>query len=401
MGNDRIFTRDFILDTLISLCCSLNYFALLINIAGFASYEFGADPALGGTAAGIYVIGGLISRVFAGKYVELFGRKRMLILGLSFALVMSFAYFLVESMVALMVVRLLHGMSYGISSTCTSDIVAKLVPPSRRGEGLGYFFLSVTVACAIGPLLGMTFGSSQDYAAVFSVGLVMYSLALVMALVIRVPEESLTERQAAEARGFSLGNMFQASAVPLALASTVFYFAYSGVLSFIASYSEEIGLSDVATYYYVVVAAGTLVSRLFAGRIYDSKGPNIVVFPAFVGFMIGMAVFATTSMPAPFLLSGFVIGVGVSIVYSICQSIVVSKSPPHRYGVTTSTFSALNDLGTGLGPSILGLLVTAVGYRDMYLVCVAIAAVAMLMYWAFHGREHGGKPGRELVQDES
>ena len=399
MKGERIFTRDFTLDMMISLCCSLNYFTLLINITGFAAFRFGSDTAIGGTAAGIYVIGGLLSRIVAGKYIEMVGRKKMLLIGLSFALVMSTTYFFVSSIAMLMAIRFLHGMSYGISSTCTSDIVAKLLPQSRRGEGLGYFFLSITIACAIGPLLGMTLGSSQNYDAVFFVGLVMYSLALVMALILRVPEETLTEEQIREAKSFTLNSMFQRSALPLALTVMVFYFSYSGVLAFIASYSEEIGLVETATYFYLSVAAGTLLSRIYAGRIYDEKGPNKVIIPAYVGFIVGMTIFATTSDSLLFLFSGFIIGIGVSIVFSICQSIVVSRTPPRRYGVTTSTFSALNDLGTGLGPSILGILIAAVGFRDMYLVCAFIAFASFLMYWGIHGRRLGHLPGREIQQE--
>lgn len=399
MKDERIFTRDFTLDMMISLCCSLNYFTLLINITGFAAFRFGSDTAIGGTAAGIYVIGGLLSRIVAGKYIEMVGRKKMLLIGLSFALVMSTIYFFVSSIAMLMAIRFLHGMSYGISSTCTSDIVAKLLPQSRRGEGLGYFFLSITIACAIGPLLGMTLGSSQNYDAVFFVGLVMYSLALVMALILRVPEETLTEEQIREAKSFTLNSMFQRSALPLALTVMVFYFSYSGVLAFIASYSEEIGLVETATFFYLSVAAGTLLSRIYAGRIYDEKGPNKVIIPAYVGFIIGMTIFATTSDSLLFLFSGFIIGIGVSIVFSICQSIVVSRTPPRRYGVTTSTFSALNDLGTGLGPSILGILIAAVGFRDMYLVCAFIAFASFLMYWGIHGRRLGHLPGRQIQQE--
>ena len=399
MKDERIFTRDFTLDMMISLCCSLNYFTLLINITGFAAFKFGSDTAIGGTAAGIYVIGGLLSRIVAGKYIEMVGRKKMLLIGLSLALVMSTTYFFVSSIVMLMAIRFLHGMSYGISSTCTSDIVAKLLPQSRRGEGLGYFFLSITIACAIGPLLGMTLGSSQNYDAVFLVGLVMYSLALVMALILRVPEETLTEEQIREAKSFTLNSMFQRSALPLALTVMVFYFSYSGVLAFIASYSEEIGLLETATFFYLSVAAGTLLSRIYAGRIYDEKGPNRVIIPAYIGFIIGMTIFATTSDSLLFLFSGFIIGIGVSIVFSICQSIVVSRTPPRRYGVTTSTFSALNDLGTGLGPSILGILIAALGFRDMYLVCAFIAFASFLMYWGIHGRRLGHLPGREIQQE--
>ena len=125
MQRERLFTKDFMLDTVISLCCSLNYFTLLINITGFAMSTFGASSTEAGLAAGIYVIGGLISRVTLGKYVEMVGRKRMLMLGLTIALVMSVTYFFVSSMAMLYVIRFLHGTAYGISSTCTGACGSK------------------------------------------------------------------------------------------------------------------------------------------------------------------------------------------------------------------------------------------------------------------------------------
>lgn len=386
MDEGKVFTRDFVFDTFLTFFCSLNYFALLINIVGFSSSEFGASSAEAGMAAGIYVIGGLLARVLIGKYIELVGRKRMLIIGVAFALAMSVVYFAVTSLTMLYIVRLLHGMSYGVVSSCTSDIVSKLLPEGRRGEGLGYYYLSITAASAIGPLLGMTLGTIGNYDLVFSVGVITYSLALVCALLLHVPEETLTEEQVRQAKSFRPENLFQFSAVPLALTVMVFYFGYSGVLSFISSYAQEIDMVEAATYFYLAVSAGTLVSRFTTGRIYDRRGPNIVMIPGYLAFIVGMVVFSQTSSAALFLCSGFVIGYGISIIFSVCQAIVVSKSPPHRYGVTSSTFSALNDLGTGLGPSVLGLLIPLAGYREMYLICAGIGAISLIMYWMIHGR---------------
>ena len=374
MQRERLFTKDFVLDTAISLCCSLNYFTLLINITGYAMLTFEATSTEAGLAAGIYVIGGLISRVTLGKYVEMVGRKKMLILGLSIALIMSVTYFFVSSMAVLYIVRFLHGTAYGISSTCTNDIIARILPQSRRGEGLGYFLLSVTIATAIGPFLGMGFGQDGNYTAVFTVGLIMYSVALVLALFLKVPEETLTEEQKAEARSFDLKHLFQFSAVPLAITCMVFYFAYSGVLSFISSYAE-------AT----------------TGKIYDSRGPNIVMFPAYIAFFVGMVAFSQATSAVVLLCAGFVIGYGVSIVYTINQAIVVSKSPARRYGVTTSTFAAIVDLGSGLGPSIMGMILAFAGYREMYLICAFISLISLVMYWFIHGRRFGKEPGKAIT----
>ena len=383
--SDTLFTRDFLLVAAITLCSSLNYFTILINITAFAISSFGATTAQAGASAGLYVIGGLASRLLLGKYVEFVGRKRMLIMALFGALFMSFTYFIVSSLFMLFVIRLLHGITYGVASTCTSDIIAKIVPPSRRGEGLGYYALSITISTAVGPLLGMTL--SPDYTLVFMVGVVMYSLALLFAFIVRVPEETLTAEQVKEAKSFSIENMLQLSALPLAMVTMVFFLAYSGVLSFISAYAEDIDMVRTASFFYIAVSAGTLLSRLTTGKIFDTRGPNGIITLGYVMFIIGMVMFSRTSVDALFLLSGFGLGYGMSIVFAVCQASVISMSPVHRYGVTTSTFSAIVDLGSGMGPMILGFLIPILGYRDMYLVCAVLGGVSLLLYWLVHGRK--------------
>ncbi len=388
MGREPVFTRDLILDMGISMCCSLNYFLLLIVIVGFATSSFGCTTAEAGLAAGLYILGGLISRFFLGKYIELFGRKRVLIVTMILSVIISSAYFVVSSMLMLHIVRLLHGLTYGISSTCYGDIAARIIPASRRGEGLGYYYLSVTFAMAIGPLLGMYFGARGDYFTVFVIGLLSYVIAMTLSFIIHVPEETLTEEQKRHARSFTVDNLFQLSAVPLGIVCMVFYFAYSGVLAFIIQYTQGSALEEVSYLFYLAVAAGTLVSRMTIGRIYDMHGPNVVLIPGFLAFAAGMVLYALTANPALFLFSGFLMGFSVSIIYSICHAIVVTESPAYRYGVTTATIESVCDFGLGIGPYILGIVLPLTGYQDMYVICAGIGLLSMLIYWAVHGHRH-------------
>lgn len=386
MDGNRIFTKDLSLAFVITVCCSLNYFAILINITSFGITTFGASEAEAGFSAGIYVIGGLFSRLFLGKYIELVGRRRMLILGLGFSLIMSVFYFYVSTIYMLYVVRLLHGVGYGIASTSSTDIAARLIPPERRGEGLGYFALSITLGTAVGPYLGLML--SSDYTAVFAIGLAMYSVSVLCALLMKVPEEALTEEQKRQARSFSVDNLLQISAIPLGITTMVFFLGYSGVLSFIDLYTEEIGMVEAASYFYIAVSVGTLVSRLTTGKVFDTRGPNAIISLGFILFIIGMVLFSRAESAWVFLGTGLVMGYGMSIVYAVCQASAIAMSPQHRYGVTTSTFAAVTDLGTGFGPTLLGLMIPLCGYRDMYLACAFIGMASLAMYWIVHGRKH-------------
>ena len=44
-----------------------------------------------------------------------------------------------------------------------------MVPPDRKGEGIGYFMLSVTLGSAIGPFAGIFLANNFGYPVVFIV----------------------------------------------------------------------------------------------------------------------------------------------------------------------------------------------------------------------------------------
>ncbi|MBR7124846.1 MAG: hypothetical protein IKC93_08310, partial [Candidatus Methanomethylophilaceae archaeon] len=65
---ERLFTRDFILIFAIALCSTMNYFLILIIITSFSMEEFAVSAAEAGLSAGLFIIGGLSSRLLLGKY---------------------------------------------------------------------------------------------------------------------------------------------------------------------------------------------------------------------------------------------------------------------------------------------------------------------------------------------
>ena len=70
MTRNRIVTRDFLIAMTILMCCSMNFFLILINLQDFVQDRFGGSAFEAGVAAGLYVFGGITSRVLFGKYIE-------------------------------------------------------------------------------------------------------------------------------------------------------------------------------------------------------------------------------------------------------------------------------------------------------------------------------------------
>lgn len=151
MNKPKLWTKDFLIVSAANFFLYFTFYLLMVSITVFATEKFHATPSQAGLASGIFVVGTLIARLFSGRSIDRIGWKRMLYIGFILFLLTTGLYFWVTNLNFLLVNRFLNGAALGIASTATGTIVAKIIPHERRGEGTGYYALSVTLAAAIGP----------------------------------------------------------------------------------------------------------------------------------------------------------------------------------------------------------------------------------------------------------
>ena len=79
-------------------------------------------------------------------------------------------------------------------------------------------------------------------------------------------------------------------------------------------------------------------------------------------------------------------GAGFGTVMPAVQAAVVRLSRGERVALAVSTYYLFLDIGTGLGPVGLGLVVEAADHRAMYLTAAGVALAAAGYYHLVHGR---------------
>ncbi len=389
MNKPKLWTKDFLIVVLVHFFIALNFYLLMVIVSVFAMDSFQSSPSEAGLAASIFVIGTSIARLFSGRWIERTGRKRMLYSGLILSLAMTLSYFGINGIVTLLVVRLLHGVAFGMAHTATGTIVANIIPQERTGEGIGYYMLAATLATAIGPFLGMFISQYGNFAMVFIACAISAALALACAMFLSVREIALTEEQLETIGGFNLKSFFEPKVIPISIVCGVIYLCYSSVLAFLAVYSREIHLVEAASFFFIMYAISVLLSRPYIGRLVDSAGENSTMYPSIIIFTAGMVVLAQAHHGYVLLVAGILIGVGSGAVQSISQAVSVKVTPPHRMGLATSTFWIFNDVGIGVGPFILGLLIPLTGYRGLYMCMGIVAFACTFLYYILHGKRAG------------
>ena len=89
---DKLFNKGFITITTINFIVFLIYYCFVVITAKYATSQLGATAAQAGFAAGIYIIGTLVARLYIGKKLEIVGRKQILRFGALIYLITTAAY---------------------------------------------------------------------------------------------------------------------------------------------------------------------------------------------------------------------------------------------------------------------------------------------------------------------
>lgn len=386
MSKSKLWTKDFIIVSMINFFLTTIFYLLIVIIAAYAVNEYNASTSLAGLVTGIFIIGTLIGRLFTGRSIESIGRRKTLFIGLILFTLMTLLYFFSSSIHSLLIVRFLHGVTLGIASTATGTIVAQIIPTARKGEGIGYYSMSATLATAIGPFIGLYMSQHTSYQVIFSFCLCLGIVSLLTAFLVNVPAVD-TSIKVTEEKGFSVFNFVEPKAIPIAIVTLVVALCYSSVLSYINFYAAEIQLVKVASFFFLVYSIAILISRPFTGRLMDIKGANFVMYPAFILFTAGMLLLSTANSGLTLLFSGALIGLGFGNMQSCTQAIAVKLTPSHRLGLATSTFFIFLDAGLGFGPYLLGFIIPLTGYSMLYTILGVLVFVSTILYFFLYGKK--------------
>ena len=383
---ERLWTKDFTIDVVINLLLYVIMYQLMLWSTQFAIHSWQSTVSEAGLASGIFIIGTLLARIAVGHVIDCWGRKKMLLLGtVLYAASIPF-YFGADSLQIFLLIRIFHGMSYGIAATAASTIVGVLVPLRRRGEGIGYYALGNTLASAVGPFLGMTLCSNGNYFINLYVCLGLSVLTLALAVWIHAPEHLGTTADTKSLTSWRLNSFFCVQSLPISIIAFFCGICYSTVLSFIGAYSQALGLLIGGSIFFCTYAVTSFFSRPLIGRFLDHHGGDAVMYPTLVILALCMLTVGFASHNIFFALGGILLGLSYSTVTSSGQALAIHGVSEEHIGLATSTFFVFTDLGVGVGPYVLGSLVPAYGFSSVYIGGAVTAAIAIPLYYVLIGR---------------
>ena len=385
---EKLWTTTFVVNMLLNFIFYLVFYLPTVVIGTMAMERYHASASIAGILSGIFIVGGFIARLWAGNNMKRLGAKKLLYIGTLIYFLLTFAYFFVHSVVLLLILRLVHGLGFGIAATASGTLAGAIVPSSRRGEGIGYYALSVTLSSAVGPFLSMFLYRTSGFYSLIWLSALLLFIALVGIFFIHVEKTTDSSNSVDNKvhKKFAWSNYFEKEALPISLIAFLIGISYSSILSFMDAYARNINLSEAASFFFLVYAITVLLSRPITGRVFDGFGDNFVMYPTYLFFALGLLLIGFAHSGWMLLLAAIFIGLGYGSFSPFGQAIAIRNSEAHRLGITTSTFFGFMDMGVGFGPFILGMFMPLLGYRNLYFVSAILALLIAVIYHFVHGR---------------
>lgn len=372
--NDKIWTLDFILICLANFFIFLGFQMTLPTLPLFVK-ELGGNDQMIGLIVGVFTFSALLLRPFAGIALETKGRRFVYMSGLLVVVLSVGTFSFTGNILLLLLIRIIQGAGWGFSTTASGTIATDIIPPKRRGEGMGYFGLSGNIALAFGPSLGLTLAEKISFTELFLICAGLGLVALLLSAKIKFKKvEELPEKAIAPKFDF-----YEKTALKPSILIFFITFTFGGIATFLPLYAAEKNVDGIE-WYFLVYALFLMISRTFAGKIYDTKGHLYVFLPGTFLIFFAMLLLSWLHNLFVLLFAAAIYGFGFGTVQPALQAWSVEEAAMNRKGMANATFFSFFDLGIGLGAIIFGMLGELFHYGVIYLTAAGSVSLSMIYY---------------------
>lgn len=362
-----------------------------------------------------YLLTATITGVFYGKLSDIYGRRLMLLFGVSVFLVGSALCGLSWSIESLVVFRGIQGIGAGAIFPISLAIIGDLFSPRERGRYQGLFGAVFGIASVLGPLIGGFLTDSISWHWVFYVNMPLgavsifivwrylptvhgepptrqldYLGAVVFAIGVVFLLLGLTNKQTGAWTDVGVGGFLLVAAavtpvflwiesraaepiVPLELFRVRNYWvtilatflaavAFFSAIVFLPrwfQFVEEVSPTESGLYL-LPLTAGVIISSVGGGILVSRSGrykwlASGALLLLSIGLLLHTRLDAGTDMPMLWLWM-FVAGLGVGPTLSVFTIVIQASVPFSRLGVATGNLTFFRQVGASVGLALVGTI---------------------------------------------
>ena len=341
--------------------------------------HLGGDTALVGVALGVFSIPSIVLRPVIGRLADRWGQERIMLLG-TIGKAICAALYLVPSLVVLIGVRVVHGVSWASFTTGSTSTLARIAPPRRRLEASGAFDLMPSLAALVLPATALLLLEATG----FTGPLVLASaLGASAALVTLVAFRPLSPRpQGVPVSNAGVAWLERSAVLPMVMV-LLFTTAASLFLVYPPLLARERGIPiSELVFYYPIYGLVLAASRGTIGRFFERTSRAALLGASAVIAAAGLVIGAVADTLLLMTLAAVVFALAYGLAPPTAQAVVMERAPRERLGAAMATYTLGFQIGSGLGAALWGFLIAPLGFTNVFLVAagfqLALFVVALV-----------------------
>jgi len=338
-------------------------------------HGIGSSPAQIGLVAGLMRISMLAARPVAGRLLDRFGRRPVIMAGglVAIASILSILVF-PQIGFPFLSFRLIQGVATALIDSGLGTVVADLAPAAARTRVFAMYTVWLTLPGGIMPAAGEAIARHAGFLPLFgAAGLV---LATALWVFRRLPE-TLPNIPEELPQSWSLG-----SAGPPVLVGGImvgFVYGVASVFVPVAPIASAPGRVGAFFFAYFVGLFGMRLGNVF-GVTWLARPPILV--PAYAFMAIGLALLPLGNAFFLLVLVGLACGMGHGTIIPVLYTLLLSGIAKERRGWAVASLAASFDTGMILSSMGLGIVAEYTGYHGIFwLSSLVVASGATFSYF--------------------
>ncbi len=295
----------------------------------------------------LFTIAAGLARPFSGKLADTIGRKRVMYVGLVVCILASLSYIWVSAVWVFLLLRFFHGFSTGFFPTGATAMTTDILPPARRGEGMGIFGAFMSIGLGAGQSISTPIVNSLGLEGMFMLS--SFS-AIISGILLLFVQETLGNKVVFRRQHLLVkkNEIFDPLVKPVAV--TMFLSAYcTGViLVLVPDLSEFLGIQNKGVFfmYYVVF---TIIMRLGFGKVSDIRGRREILLLAMIILLGSVIVLALAENYFIFAIAAILFGIASGLSSPSLFAWTADLSDPENKGRGAGTMFIALEFGIMFG----------------------------------------------------
>ncbi|MGZ9164210.1 MAG: MDR family MFS transporter [Anaerolineales bacterium] len=360
----------------------------------FALYitrKFGVGMTEAGILLGLSSLFGLIGSIVGGAITDRFGRRRLILFGLTFSAISSLSFGLASDVKILYFLIVIVGLLSRVAAPAYDAMMADILPDAKRQEGFGIMRVAFNFAWIFGTALG-GFIATRSFLALFVMDAI---LSMIAALILYrfLPETKPAQHIEVKKEETFLNTVagYQTVLRDLAfmgflVAGMIVLIVYQQQYSSFPVYLRDVHNIDSKNYGVMLSISGleVVIFQFWISRTIRKYAPFLMMMLGALFLTAGFGMIGFVGGFALFLVAVIVITVGEMIFYPTGQALAANFAPEEMRGRYMAVYGLAWAIPATIGPAAAGLILDHYNPNLLWYIGGILCALAAAGFYALH-----------------